>query len=316
MNISSAYTLNPGYLQTDAAGSAARSENSAGLQQNRNSSRPADNQTFFNNAAPAAIVDFSPESRALQDQVNNKQQSGFSDSISGKEDKTPDPQAEKTAGKDENEKNSVNDLTDEERRQVDKLKKRDAEVKAHEQAHIAAGGAYVSGGASYEYEQGPDHRNYAVGGEVSIDTSAERTPEATIRKMQVVKRAALAPMKPSGQDRAVAAQAAQAEARARVELRQQRAEEAEEKKNRSDAKNNADPLNQTANQTNNNKTETNNNTNTDSATAGNRENKRQALNFHAQNQPARTARTAYQNAAAPVNPFNPRAHHPTFNAFA
>jgi len=117
------------------------------------------------------------------------------------------------------------ELSDEEQRQVDQLKKRDAEVKAHERAHIAAGGPYVSGGASYEYERGPDNQNYAVGGEVSIDVSAENNPEATIRKMQIVKRAALAPKDPSGQDRSVAAQAAQTEARARIELQKERSEE-------------------------------------------------------------------------------------------
>ena len=121
------------------------------------------------------------------------------------------------------------ELSDEEQRQVDQLKRRDAEVKAHERAHIAAGGPYVSGGASYEYERGPDNQNYAVGGEVSIDASAENTPEATIRKMQIVKRAALAPKDPSGQDRSVAAQAAQTEARARIELQQERSEKAEKK---------------------------------------------------------------------------------------
>ena len=126
-------------------------------------------------------------------------------------------------------KSPLAELSTDEQRQVDDLKRRDAEVKAHERAHITAGGPYVSGGASYEYERGPDNQNYAVGGEVSIDVSAENTPEATIRKMQVVKRAALAPRDPSGQDRSVAAQAAQAEARARIELQKERSAEADEK---------------------------------------------------------------------------------------
>lgn len=109
------------------------------------------------------------------------------------------------------------DLDSEEKQQVNQLKKRDAEVKAHEAAHMAAGGAVVQGGASYQYERGPDGKMYAVGGEVKIDISPERTPEATIRKMQQVKRAALAPAQPSGTDRAVAARAAQIEAKARAE---------------------------------------------------------------------------------------------------
>lgn len=114
------------------------------------------------------------------------------------------------------------EMAPEEKQQLIDLKHRDTEVKAHEQAHMASGGGLVQGGASYEYQAGPDGKMYAVGGEVSIDLSPERTPEATIRKMQQVRRAALAPSQPSGQDRAVAAQAAQIEAQARMEKTQQK----------------------------------------------------------------------------------------------
>ena len=99
------------------------------------------------------------------------------------------------------------ELTPEEQKQVTDLKKQDREVKAHEAAHIAAGGAYVRGGATYSYQSGPDGKRYAVGGEVSIDTAPEDDPNATIRKMQAVRSAALAPANPSGQDRSVAAAA-------------------------------------------------------------------------------------------------------------
>jgi hypothetical protein len=116
------------------------------------------------------------------------------------------------------------ELNEEQKQQVKELKKRDAEVKSHEQAHMASGGGLVQGGASFEYQNGPDGRMYAVGGEVKIDMSAERTPEATIRKMQQVRRAALAPSEPSGTDRAVAAQSAQIEAQARMELAQKNRE--------------------------------------------------------------------------------------------
>lgn len=112
------------------------------------------------------------------------------------------------------------ELAPEEKQQLNDLKQRDTEVKAHEQAHMASGGGLVQGGATYEYQAGPDGKMYAVGGEVSIDLSPERTPEATIRKMQQVRRAALAPSQPSGQDRAVAAQASQIEAQARMEKSQ------------------------------------------------------------------------------------------------
>jgi hypothetical protein len=111
------------------------------------------------------------------------------------------------------------ELTEEERREVSKLKRRDAEVKGHETAHMAAGGQYVNGGASYDYQTGPDGKKYAIGGEVSIDASpVSGNPQATIAKMQVVKRAALAPSQPSGQDQAVAAQASAAETKAQQEL--------------------------------------------------------------------------------------------------
>ena len=101
---------------------------------------------------------------------------------------------------------------------VQKLKARDREVRTHEQAHVSAGGQHIRGGITYEYQQGPDGRKYAVGGHVDIDLSEAETPQATITKMQQVKRAALAPAEPSGADRSVAAAASQKEQRARSEL--------------------------------------------------------------------------------------------------
>lgn len=118
------------------------------------------------------------------------------------------------------------ELSQEEKQQVQELKKRDQEVRRHEQAHKAAAGQYATGGASFEYETGPDGKRYAVGGEVSISTSEiPNNPQATIQKMQQIRRAALAPGHPSGQDRSVAAQAQAAERAAKTELAQQRREE-------------------------------------------------------------------------------------------
>ncbi len=120
---------------------------------------------------------------------------------------------------------SGRELTPSELQQIEELKRTDMEVRRHEQAHIAAGGRYVRGGASFQYKKGPDGKSYAVAGEVSIDTSEERDPAATIRKMETVRKAALAPARPSAKDRAVAAKAAAKEAEARAELARQRAEE-------------------------------------------------------------------------------------------
>jgi len=113
-------------------------------------------------------------------------------------------------------------LSAEELKQVSDLKSRDREVRTHEMAHVMVGGSLVRKGASYQYQTGPDGQRYAVGGEVSIDSSAvSGDPSATIRKMEQVKRAAMAPANPSSQDRAVASSAAQAEAAARMQLLQQ-----------------------------------------------------------------------------------------------
>lgn len=119
-------------------------------------------------------------------------------------------------------------LSKDQEKQVRDLKKRDAEVKAHEQAHAAVGGAYASA-PQYTYTKGPDGKKYAVGGEVQIDTSPERTPEATMRKMDVVIAAALAPAEPSSQDRAVARQAQQQRQEAQAAMQQQQADERQER---------------------------------------------------------------------------------------
>lgn len=118
------------------------------------------------------------------------------------------------------------ELSEDEKRQVNKLQDRDREVRAHEAAHLAAAGGLARGGASFSYQTGPDGRAYAVGGEVSIDTSpVDGNPQATIQKAQTIRAAALAPAQPSGADQAAAAAASKLEASARIELAAQRAEE-------------------------------------------------------------------------------------------
>jgi hypothetical protein len=103
--------------------------------------------------------------------------------------------------------------------QVAKLKARDAEVRAHEAAHLAAGGGVTRGGATFSYEHGPDGQSYAVGGEVGVDTSpVANNPQATIAKANIIRAAALAPADPSPQDQSVAAAAAVMAANAAAEL--------------------------------------------------------------------------------------------------
>jgi hypothetical protein len=114
-------------------------------------------------------------------------------------------------------------LTPDQQKQLDELRARDADVRQHEQAHMAAGGALVSGGANYSYQEGPDGKQYAIGGEVSIRLASGQTPAETLANAKQVAAAALAPVDPSGQDRAVAAEAGQMaqEAQAAIDKQQQ-----------------------------------------------------------------------------------------------
>lgn len=147
----------------------------------------------------------------------------------------------------QDDKKANNGLTEEESKEVEKLKARDREVRAHEQAHLAAAAGLAASGASYTYQRGPDGVSYAVGGEVKIDTSPGNTSEETIRRAQTIRAAALAPAEPSGQDRAVAAKAAKMEAEARAELISEQAEadksSSEEDQDKHSAANNSNSAN-------------------------------------------------------------------------
>ena len=114
------------------------------------------------------------------------------------------------------------ELSGEDAKRVAQLKKRDREVRQHEQAHLAALGG---GQASFSYEIGPDGQRYAVEGEVPVDIGAvPGDSRATIRRAQTVARAALAPSDPSAADRQAAARARSVELEARAELRAERTE--------------------------------------------------------------------------------------------
>ncbi len=103
-----------------------------------------------------------------------------------------------------------------EKLEIEKLRATDQKVRAHEMAHEMAGGNLV-GPIHYDYVIGPNGKLYAVGGDVSIDTSPGKTPKETIEKMERVIKAALAPADPSAQDRAIASKAAIELAKATIE---------------------------------------------------------------------------------------------------
>ncbi|MBH3339595.1 hypothetical protein I5L51_10800 [Pseudomonas mendocina] len=180
--------------------------------------------------------DVSPDiARADQAPVAAPQEQQADSAASEREEADRDPAAS-PAGKPK--------LSPEEQRQqqleITELVQRDREVRTHEQAHAAVGGQYA-GAPTYSFKRGPDGQRYAVSGEVSIDTApVPNDPEATLRKMETVLRAALAPIEPSPQDLRVAALAQAQAAQARVELAELRSEEAsdavEQRKARAEAR--------------------------------------------------------------------------------
>jgi|GEM_PF-3131755 hypothetical protein len=93
-------------------------------------------------------------------------------------------------------KRTESELSEADRQKVNALKQTDRRVRAHEMAHVAAGGSLVKSGANFNYETGPDGQRYAVGGEVAIDASPGRSPDETIDKATRIKAAALAPAEP------------------------------------------------------------------------------------------------------------------------
>ncbi|MBV1914070.1 MAG: hypothetical protein KUG72_01715 [Pseudomonadales bacterium] len=111
---------------------------------------------------------------------------------------------------------------------IQQLKLRDQEVRAHERAHASVGGAFA-GPASFSYTKGPNGALYARAGEVGISTSpVAGDPQATLQKARQIKAAAMAPVNPSAQDRAVAARAGQMAAQAIAELASDRTNSSKE----------------------------------------------------------------------------------------
>ena len=172
---------------------------------------------------PAVVIGISPELRAqldrwfgpepeegdgiLPEEVREAAKNPF---------KEPSPEQE-----------SAIELSPEEQQRVQELAARDAEVRAHENAHVAAAGG-LAGAPSYSYTVGPDGKRYAVGGSVKIDMSKERTPEETLAKAERIRAAAMAPAEPSAKDTSVASKASQMAADARSEIAREKRMEAQE----------------------------------------------------------------------------------------
>lgn len=109
-------------------------------------------------------------------------------------------------------------LTQKERQRLEALRRRDQQVRLHEQLHIAKAEGLTRGGPRYTLVKGPDGQMYAIGGHVHIDTRPEKTPEETVEKAKKIQRAATAPGDPSPQDMKVAARAIAMEHLARGQM--------------------------------------------------------------------------------------------------
>lgn len=134
-------------------------------------------------------------------------------------------QTEKKSAQDDNTTSPQEEFA--EQQEINQLSQRDREVRSHELAHAAVGGAHT-GTPNYEFTVGPDGKKYATGGEVSVDLSpVSGNPQATITKLQKVHSAALAPANPSVQDTKVAAQAARLILQAQSELLAQKLDNTE-----------------------------------------------------------------------------------------
>jgi SprA-related family. len=90
---------------------------------------------------------------------------------------------------------------------LQKLKARDARVRNHEAAHLMAAGGQAHGLPTYTYQTGPDGRNYAIGGAVSISMLKTGDAEHDARQAHTAYRAAMATGEPSAQDMQTAMQA-------------------------------------------------------------------------------------------------------------
>ena len=125
------------------------------------------------NAASASVVNRNNtdvNQNNLNTEAFNKKNNSFN-SQSQQENSTAKNRANDNSSLGENSSSKLTaSLSEQEQQQVRELSARDREVRAHEEAHANVGGRYA-GSPTYSFQRGPDGKQYAVGGEVSIDVS-------------------------------------------------------------------------------------------------------------------------------------------------
>ena len=164
------------------------------------------------------------KSESLSDQVSLSQEGKLLAALNKSEDENGSGAKVKNL---EEKKPSGEEMTEEEKEEAEKLKQRDREVRAHEQAHLSAAGNLAAGGASYQFKTGPDGQQYAVGGEVPLKVQDSKDPQEDLRNAQRLERAALAPAEPSSSDRTIAAKARSKASQAQQEISKSRTKEIE-----------------------------------------------------------------------------------------
>jgi hypothetical protein len=118
-------------------------------------------------------------------------------------------------------------LSQEEQKEVERIKRIDREVRRRELANRAVAGEYARGAVSFEYVTGPDGKKYAVEGHINIAVrSVPNNPKATIRKAQAIRNINLTSGS-SPQGRSVSAEVARMEREARMELKTEQRKESD-----------------------------------------------------------------------------------------
>ncbi len=114
----------------------------------------------------------------------------------------------------------LDQLSAPERADISRLQQRDQQVRQEETAHAAVAGD-LAGPINYIYERGPDGRQYAVGGSVSVRAkTVSGDPEEAKRQSGRLAAAAHAATSPSAQDLATARMAYDFASRSTAETNQ------------------------------------------------------------------------------------------------